>query len=147
MTTLDEAATAAIARHAAVGSDAAPAAIGPYSQAVRAGDLLFISGQLPADPGAPPDAAFPASFAAQTTRALANVTAILEAAGLTTSSVVKTTIFTTDLGRFAEINEAYADYFDGPVLPARATVGVAALPKGAGVEIEAVALMPGAPVA
>ena len=114
---------------------AAPAAIGPYSQAIDAGALVFVSGQLPVDPatGAIPDGA-----AAQAERAFANVRAILEAAGLGLESVVKTTVFLADLSDFAAVNDAYARAFRAP-FPARSCVQVAAIPKGARLEIEAIA--------
>lgn len=119
-------------------TDRAPAAIGPYSQAVRAGGFVFVSGQLPVDPatGAMPDGA-----REQTRRVLANVEAVLKAAGLGARDVVKTTVFMTDLKAFPEMNEEYGRVFPAPS-PARATVEVRALPKGALVEIEAVAAAP-----
>lgn len=113
----------------------APAAIGPYSQAVRAGEFLFVSGQLPSDPKT---GALAEGVAAQTERALGNLGAILAAAGLGFEHVVKTTVFMTDLSKFSEMNEVYARRFPKDP-PARATVQVSALPKGAQVEIEAVA--------
>jgi len=116
----------------------APAAIGPYSQGIAAGDLVFVSGQTPlrAD-GTLVDG----SVAEQTEQCLKNILEVLLAAGLTMDAVVKTTVYMTDLGRFAEMNEVYAKRFNAP-FPARATVQVAALPKGAGVEIDAVAVRP-----
>lgn len=120
-----------------VSTAGAPAAIGPYSQAVRAAGLVFVSGQVPADPATGRLVA--GGVAEQTERALTNLAAILEAAGSGLDRVVKTTVFMTDLGRFAEMNEVYARFFPRDP-PARATVQVAALPRGAGVEIEAVAL-------
>jgi 2-iminobutanoate/2-iminopropanoate deaminase len=121
-------------------TDKAPAAIGPYSQAVRAGDLLFISGQLPTDPAT---GNFAGTTAAdQTRQSLTNVKAILGAAGLTLGNVVKTTVFLKDMNTFGEMNGVYAEFFkDTP--PARACVEVARLPKDALVEIEAVAVFPG----
>jgi len=119
----------------AIVTDRAPAAIGPYSQAVRAGDFVFVSGQLPVDPST---GAMPEGVREQTRRVLANLAAVLKAAGLGTADVVKTTVFMTDLKGFAEMNEEYARTFSAPA-PARATVEVRALPKGALVEIEAVA--------
>jgi 2-iminobutanoate/2-iminopropanoate deaminase len=124
----------------AISTGEAPAAIGPYSQAIRAGGMLFVSGQLPISPGAAAGTPLPTAFAEQTAQALANLRAVVEAGGLTLDDVVKTTIFTTDLTRFGEINDAYASVFSSPTPPARATVQVAALPAGAGVEIEAVAV-------
>ena len=118
-------------------TDTAPAAIGPYSQAVRAGDLIFVSGQIPLDPGG--DALVGDTPAEQAAQCMRNVAAVAEAAGTSLEQAVRLTIFTTDLGAFAEINEVYAGFF-GDEPPARAAVGVAALPKGALVEIDAVLL-------
>lgn len=119
----------------AVATKDAPAAIGPYSQGVACGGLVFVSGQTPLRPdGTMTDG----PVAAQTEQCLKNVRAILEAAGLGLDAVVKTTVFMTDLTKFAEMNEVYARHFAAP-FPARATVEVSALPKGAAVEIEAVA--------
>ncbi len=113
----------------------APAAIGPYSQAVRVGDLLFVSGQLPIDPAT---GAFAAEDAAgQMRQCLANIAAIATAAGTDISRTVKTTILVTDLGQFAQINEVYGAAFTAPY-PARACYEVSALPKGAQIEVEAV---------
>lgn len=114
----------------------APAAIGPYSQAVRTGDLLFCAGQIPLDPVTGQLVA--GDIKAQTERALLNVKAILEAERLTFAHVVKTTVFLTDLADFAAMNEVYAKFFTSD-FPARSTVQVAALPKGARVEIEVIA--------
>ncbi|MBI5243306.1 MAG: RidA family protein [Elusimicrobia bacterium] len=119
-----------------VASTEAPAAIGPYSQAVQAGDLLFVSGQIPAEPAS--GKLVEGGVAAQTERALKNLGGILSAAGLGFEHVVKTTVFLTDMGAFAEMNNVYARYFP-QTPPARATAQVSALPKGAMVEIEAVA--------
>jgi 2-iminobutanoate/2-iminopropanoate deaminase len=121
----------------AITSGGAPAAIGPYSQAVRAGGFVFVSGQIPLDPAT--GQLVGGGIAAQAERVLRSLQAILEASGSGLDRVVKTTIFLTDLGGFAEVNEVYARFFAG-VTPARATVQVAALPRGAGIEIEAVAL-------
>ncbi len=123
-----------------VSTENAPAAIGPYSQAVRAGNLLFVSGQLPADPASGTFAG--ESVADQTRQSLRNITAILAAAGLTAADVVKTTVFLKDMGTFSEMNGAYAAFFSEEP-PARACVEVARLPKDALVEIEAVAVFPG----
>ena len=121
-------------------TDKAPAAIGPYSQAVRAGDLLFISGQLPTDPATGEFAG--TTVTAQTRQSLGNISAILGAAGLTLANVVKTTVFLKDMNAFGEMNGVYGEFFkDEP--PARACVEVARLPKDALVEIEAVAVFPG----
>ena len=115
----------------------APAAVGPYSQAVEAGGLVFCSGQIPIDPGT--GEVVTTSVGAATERCLLNLRAVLAAAGAEMSDVVQVRVCMTDLGRFAEMNEAYAKYFpEDP--PARVTIGVAALPKGAAVEIAATAL-------
>lgn len=120
----------------AVTTSAAPAAIGPYSQAIACGDLVFASGQLGLDPETgelAPDAA------GQARQALENLRAVLSAAGLRMEQVVKTTVFLADLNDFAQVNEVYAGFFTGDP-PARSTVQVARLPKDARVEIEAVAI-------
>lgn len=122
----------------AIVSKDAPAAIGPYSQAVRAGNMLFLSGQIPLDPKS--GQMVTGDIAAQTERVLDNIAAVLAAAGATFSNVVRTTIFLTNLGDFQIVNEAYAKRFSG-VFPARATVQVSALPKGANVEIDAIAIL------
>ena len=113
----------------------APAAVGPYSQARRHGDFLFISGQLPIDPAS---GKMPAEAEDQMRQVLANIQAIVTAAGATMSDVVKTTVLVTDLSKFKQLNEIYAGAFSKPC-PARATYQVAALPMGAQVEIEAIA--------
>src|ERR1700751_3342136 len=115
----------------------APAAIGPYSQAVRSGRFLFCSGQIPLDPKS--GQIVPGDIAAQTRRVLDNIAALLRAEGLTFDNVVKTTIFLTNLGDFQKVNEIYGSYFEQSP-PARSTVQVAALPKGASVEIEVIAV-------
>jgi 2-iminobutanoate/2-iminopropanoate deaminase len=122
----------------AIQTEAAPAAIGPYSQAIRAGDLVFCSGQVPLDPAT--GALVEGDVAAQTDRVMKNLQAVLEAAGTNLAAVVKTTIYLTDLGDFAAVNEAYGAYFTAAP-PARATIEVSALPLGSRVEIEAVALL------
>ena len=116
----------------------APAAIGPYSQGISAGDMVFVSGQTPlrAD-----GTLVEGSVAEQTEQCLKNILEILLAAGMTMDAVVKTTVYMTDLVQFAEMNAVYAKKFRAP-FPARATVQVAALPKGAGIEIDAVAVRP-----
>lgn len=121
---------------AAVASQDAPAAIGPYSQGVDSGEQVFVSGQIPAGPDG---TLVGGGMGAQTDRCLSNVEAVLKAAGLSLTDVVKTTVYMTDLGQFAAMNEAYAKRFSAP-FPARATVQVSALPKGAAVEIDAVAV-------
>jgi 2-iminobutanoate/2-iminopropanoate deaminase len=115
----------------------APAAIGPYSQAILAAPLVFCSGQLGLDPVS--GELDSGGIAAETRQALANLSAVLEAAGSSMQKVVKTTVFMTDLGEFPRMNEVYATFF-GKHPPARSTVQVAALPRRACVEIEAVAL-------
>ena len=114
----------------------APAAIGPYSQAVDAGDLVFVSGQVPIVPAQ--GKILEESVAGQTRQVLENIKAILSAAGLELENVVKTTVFLTSMGDFREMNGVYAEYFAADP-PARATIEVSALPLGARVEIEAVA--------
>lgn len=116
----------------------APAAVGPYSQAVRAGNLVFCSGQLPIDPAT--GNLVEGDMGVLTRRALANVSAILAAAGGTLRDVAKCTVFLTDLGEFPAMNAAYAEVF-GDHKPARSTIQVAALPKGSRVEIEAIAVV------
>ena len=120
-----------------VSTGGAPAAIGPYSQAVVAAGLVFVSGQIPLDPAT--GELVPGGAGAQAGRALASLRAVLEAAGSGLDRVVKTTVFLTDLADFAAVNAVYAGFFPADP-PARATVQVAALPRGAAVEIEAVAL-------
>ncbi|MBO7710107.1 MAG: RidA family protein [Lachnospiraceae bacterium] len=122
----------------AVHTDKAPAAIGPYSQAVQAGNTIYVSGQLPIDPAT---GAFAGEdIASQTRQSLTNIRNILEAAGTDMKSVVKTTVLLADIGDFAAMNEVYAEFFEAPY-PARAAFQVAAVPKGALVEIEAVAVI------
>ena len=120
----------------AIQTDQAPAAIGPYSQAVRAGALLFISGQIPLDPVS--GRVVDGNTAAQTHRVMESIGAILQAAGAGYNQVVRTTIYLVDLADFTDVNKAYGSYFDDPA-PTRATVQVAALPKGVRVEIDAIA--------
>lgn len=117
----------------------APAAVGPYSQARRHGEFVFISGQLPIDPAS---GTMPADAEDQMRLVLANIQAIVTAAGATMADVVKTTVLVTDLSKFKQLNEIYAGAFPKPC-PARATYQVAALPMGAQVEIEAVAVVRG----
>jgi 2-iminobutanoate/2-iminopropanoate deaminase len=118
----------------------APQAIGPYAQAVRAGNLLFLSGQIPLDPAT--GALIEGDVVAQTKRVMENLSAVLRAAGATFATVVKSTIYLVDLGDFAKVNEVYGGYFPSAP-PARATVQVAALPRGASVEIEMIAVLEG----
>jgi len=117
----------------AIATDQAPKAIGPYSQAITAGSLLYCSGQIPLDPAT--GALVQGDLAAQTRRVLDNVGAILAAAGTSFDRVVKTTVFLADMNDFAAMNEVYATYFTSPA-PARSTVAAAGLPKGARIEIE-----------
>lgn len=121
----------------AISTPAAPAAIGPYSQGVAAGNMAFVSGQLPIDPAtgafAGPD------IVSQTRQSLTNVKAILEANGMSMADVVKTTVLLADIAEFAQMNAVYAEFFCEPY-PARAAFQAAALPKGAKVEIEAIAV-------
>ena len=120
----------------AIHTDRAPAAIGPYSQAVRAGGFLFTSGQIPVAPAA---GDIPAGIKAQAQQSLNNIAAFLAQAGLDRSAVVKTTVFLMDMNVFAAMNEVYAEFFTEPY-PARAAFQAAGIPKGALVEIECVAV-------
>lgn len=121
---------------AQIQTDAAPAAIGPYSQAIRVGDLVFTAGQTGAEPSS---GELVEGVAAQADRALQNLAAVLQAAGTSFERVVKTTIFLVDMADFAAVNEVYARHLSPPY-PARSTIAVRALPKGGLVEIEMVAL-------
>jgi 2-iminobutanoate/2-iminopropanoate deaminase len=127
----------------AISTKTAPAAIGPYSQAVRVAGLVFLSGQIPLDPGT--GQIVEGSITVQTERVLDNLAAVLKAAGLTFDHVAKTTIFLTDLGDFQAVNEVYGKRFTHTPQPARSTVQVSALPRGAKVEIEAIAVLPALP--
>ena len=118
-----------------VSTSAAPAAIGPYSQAVRAGNTLWLSGQIPLDPLT--KELVQGDIEVQTRRVFDNIKAVLAAAGAGFEGVVKTTIFLTDLANFAVVNKIMAEYFREPY-PARSTVGVVALPRGAQVEVECI---------
>jgi len=120
----------------AVSSPGAPKAIGPYSQAVRAGQLLFVSGQVPLDPAT--GQLVEGDIAAQTRRVFDNLGAVLKAGGRSFADVVRTTVFLADMNDFAAVNEVYGTYFTEPY-PARATVQVARLPKDARVEIDVIA--------
>ncbi len=120
----------------ALHTDKAPAAIGPYSQAIAAGDTVYVSGQIPIDPSTGNFAG--EDIASQTRQSLTNIKNILESGGLGMKDVVKTTVLLADIGDFAAMNEVYAEFFQEPY-PARAAFQVAAIPKGALVEIEAVA--------
>jgi 2-iminobutanoate/2-iminopropanoate deaminase len=127
----------------AISTKTAPAAIGPYSQAVRTGGLVFLSGQIALDPGT--GQLVEGDVQAQTERVLDNLAAVLKAAGLTFDHVAKTTIFLTDLGDFQTVNALYGKRFSHAPQPARSTVQVAALPRGAKVEIDAIAILPALP--
>ncbi len=120
-----------------VSTENAPAAIGPYSQAIDSGNVIFCSGQIGLDPAT--GKIISEDVSAQTARCLASVDEVLSAAGLTRAQVAKTTIFLTDMADFGKVNEVYGAYF-GTHRPARSTVTVVALPRGAKVEIEAIAV-------
>jgi 2-iminobutanoate/2-iminopropanoate deaminase len=122
----------------AVTSSGAPAAIGPYSAGIRAGNLLFLSGSIPLDPAT--GQAVAGDISVQATRAMENIKALLAAAGADFHHVVKTTVFLADMNEFAAMNEVYAKYFVAP-FPARSTVQVARLPRDVRVEIEVVAVL------
>lgn len=123
-----------------VSTTEAPPAVGPYSQAIRARNLIFCSGQIPLDPGTAK--IIEGGIALQTRRVMENISAVLKAEGASFEDVVKSTIFLTDLGDFEAVNELYGSYFKSDP-PARSTVQVSALPKGANIEIEMIALAPG----
>jgi len=119
-------------------SDNAPAAIGTYSQAIRSGDLVFLSGQIPLDPATMEFV--DGDFEARARQVFDNLRAVAETAGGNLNQIVKLTIFLTDLGNFATVNSVMEDYFDQP-FPARAAIGVASLPKGADVEADAIVVL------
>jgi len=119
----------------AINTDQAPAASGPYTQALAVGPFVFVSGQIPLDPQGN---LVKGDIVVQTCQVIANLKAVLAAAGLTLKDVVKTTVFLADLADFQEMNRAYAEFFPGHP-PARSTVQVAGLPRGASIEIEAIA--------
>ena len=119
----------------------APAAIGPYVHAVRTGSLLFCSGQIPLDPES--GELVGETAVDQARQCLDNVSAVCEAAGATLGDAVKVTVYMTDLSAFGDVNELYASYFEGAEPPARVAIGVAALPRGAQVEVDAVVALPG----
>ena len=116
-------------------TEKAPAAIGPYSQAIDLGEMIFTSGQIPVAP----DGTISSDISQQTRQALLNLKAVVEAGGSSFDKVVKTTVFITDMAQFGEINAVYSEFFNEPY-PARSCVQVAALPKGVSIEIEAIAL-------
>lgn len=118
-----------------IATERAPAAIGPYSQAVRAGNTVYFSGQISLDPAT--GALVEGDIQAQTRRVFDNLTAVAEAAGGSLAQIVRVGIYVTDLGHFAEVNAVMAEYFQAPY-PARSTIEVSALPKGAQVEVDAV---------
>jgi len=122
----------------AVATDKAPKAIGPYSQGIRAGNLLFVSGQVPIDPAT--GALIEGDIAAQTHRVMRNLTAILEAAGATMDDVLRCTVYLADMNDFAAMNDVYGSYFSQPA-PARATIQAVRLPKDARVEIDLIATL------
>lgn len=122
----------------AVSTSAAPTAIGPYSQAIRAGQLLFVSGQVALDPAS--GQLIEGNVAAEAHRVMQNLGEILKAAGVSYDAVVRSTVFLTDINDFATVNEVYGSYFTSPA-PARATVQVAGLPKNARVEIDVIAML------
>ena len=125
-------------RKRAIHTEKAPAAIGPYSQAVKAGNTIYVSGQLPIDPATGEFAGI--DIVSQTRQSLTNIQNILKEAGADMSNVVKTTVLLSDIGDFAAMNDIYAEFFQAPY-PARAAFQVAALPKSALVEIEVVAVV------
>ncbi len=120
-------------------TDNAPKAVGPYSQAVRAGDVLYCSGQIPIDPKTGELSLFGGDAGKQAKLVLENLRAVLNEADCKFDDVIKTTIFLSDMSNFAAVNEVYASYFTGEYKPARACVAVKTLPKGVDVEIEAIA--------
>ena len=122
----------------AITTDKAPAAIGPYSQATVAGGILFCSGQIPLDPNT--GALVSGTIELETTRVMENLRGVLEAAGTDFDHIVKTTIYLADMSDFPAVNQVYGNYFSSTP-PARATIAVAGLPKGARVEIEAIAVL------
>jgi 2-iminobutanoate/2-iminopropanoate deaminase len=119
-----------------VSTDSAPAAIGAYSQAIKTGNLLVCSGQVPLDPST--GELVKEDIEGQARRCLDNLTAVAEAAGATLTDAVRCTVYLTDMSDFARVNEVYAEYFGGDTPPARVAVAVAALPRGADVEIDAI---------
>ena len=120
-----------------ISTNNAPAAIGPYSQALRTGNMMFVSGQIPVDPAT---GLMADTIEAQAAQSLTNLKNILAAEGLSMKNVIKTTVFLADLSDFAKVNAVYETFFEAPY-PARSCVQVAAIPKGAGVEIECIAVI------
>ena len=125
-----------MASREAVSTDGAPEAIGPYSQGMKSGNLLFCSGQVPLDPST--GEIVKEDIEGQARRCLENLAAVCEAAGGSLADAVRCTVYLTDMGDFARVNEEYGSFFEGAEPPARVAIGVAALPKGADVEIDAV---------
>jgi 2-iminobutanoate/2-iminopropanoate deaminase len=125
-----------MAHREAIQTDHAPAAIGPYSQAMRTGDLLFCSGQIPLDPST--GEVVKEDVEGQARRCLENLSAVCEAAGASLTNAVRCTVYLTDMGDFARVNDVYGEFFEGDDPPARVAVAAAALPKGADVEIDAI---------
>jgi 2-iminobutanoate/2-iminopropanoate deaminase len=119
-----------------VSTDGAPEAIGPYSQGIRSGSLLFCSGQIPLDPST--GEIVKDDVEGQARRCLENLAAVCEAAGGSLSDAVRCTVYLTDMNDFARVNDVYESFFDGADPPARVAIGVAALPKGADVEVDAI---------
>lgn len=124
----------------AIHSDSAPKAIGPYSQAVRAGNTLYLSGQVPIDPAT--GQVIEGDISAHAVRVFENLKAVLAAGGASFDDVVRVAIYMTDLGNFGAVNEVMARYFNEPY-PARSTIGVAALPRGVAVEVDVIAVTAG----
>jgi len=122
-----------------VSTESAPAAIGPYSQGMKAGELLFCSGQVPLEPST--GELVKEDIEGQARRCLQNLSAVAEAAGGSLANAVRCTVYLTDMGDFARVNEVYAEFFGGDDPPARVAVAVAGLPKGADVEIDAIVLL------
>ena len=127
-----------MANRVAIATDAAPAAIGPYSQAIRSGNTVYLSGQIPLDPQTME--LVDASIEAQVHRVFANLAAVAAAAGGSLDDMVRLTVYLTDLDNFTTVNEIMATYFEEPY-PARAAIGIASLPRGAAVEIDAILVL------
>jgi 2-iminobutanoate/2-iminopropanoate deaminase len=127
-------------RQTEIRTDDAPAPVGPYSQAIRHDDLVFVSGQIPLDPKT--GKIVGGEIEDETRQVLANLKAVLEASGASLASVIKATVYLTDMSLFPRVNVIYAESFDSDPAPARATVEVSALPLGAHVEIDAIAVIP-----
>ena len=126
----------AMADREPISTDAAPEAIGPYSQAIRSGGFLFCSGQVPLDPSS--GELVKLDVDGQTRRCLENLAAVCDAAGASLADAVRLTVYLTDMNDFARVNEVYAEFFEGGDPPARVAIGVVALPKGADVEVDAI---------